>query len=333
MFKVFYSWQSDLPPKTNRSLILKTLQKACDGIKKEGGMAVVDRDTQGLSGSPDISDAIFSKIREADAFVADVSIINIEASDSTGFRPTPNPNVLVELGYALATLGNEAIILVVNKHFGEIVDLPFHMRPLRVLSYKASPEDDLATVKKLEKELEGDFKKAIKGIAEVVRADPVYQIIYPQTLKVAGQAEALLQNLIQATRQHFEPKTITRDELNELCRLVDPNWIAPLIIGGNLVQGYEFANWIGFMCDRRDHSRELISNILVFSRFLKRDHIALLVAIEKCSYFALLEFFRNEQNSTQDLTGLASSIWDYLLATRQLEEYAERVLARRAETL
>lgn len=32
MFKVFYSWQSDLPGKVNRYLVLKALEKACSEI-------------------------------------------------------------------------------------------------------------------------------------------------------------------------------------------------------------------------------------------------------------------------------------------------------------
>lgn len=39
-------------------------------------MAEVDRDTEGIAGSPDIGDAIYSKIDKADIFVADVTIIN-----------------------------------------------------------------------------------------------------------------------------------------------------------------------------------------------------------------------------------------------------------------
>lgn len=331
MFKVFYSWQSDLPSNTNHSFILTALEKACAGLKTEGGIAVeavVDRDTLGLSGAPDISDAILSKIREADAFVADVSLINFSANSEC--RPTPNPNVLVELGYALAQLGNEAIVLVVNTHFGEIENLPFDLRPLRVLKYKANPEADRAIVRK---ELERTFKTAIRVIAGAVRADPVHTIMYPRTLNVAGQAEGMLRDLINSTGKNFEPETITEDELIEVCELIDPNGQAPLIIGGNSAQGWQYANWIVAMYNWRERSRNFTSDILVFSPFLNRKHVALLAAIEQCSYFAQLGQLRGHQISNKDLTWLASSIWSYLLATRRLKEYAMRELARRAEVL
>ena len=94
---VFYSWQSDLPKKTNRNLIEAALKRAIGKIDKDAGIDAsprLDQDTRGLPGSPDITPAIFSKIDSADAFVADLSIIT---ADDNG-RPSPNPNVLIELG-------------------------------------------------------------------------------------------------------------------------------------------------------------------------------------------------------------------------------------------
>ena len=91
---------------------------------------MLDRDTQGVPGSPDIASTIFAKITAADVFVADISIIGASQS-----RPTPNPNVLIELGYALKAMGHERVILVFNKAFGKIEDLPFDLRMRRVLAY------------------------------------------------------------------------------------------------------------------------------------------------------------------------------------------------------
>src|SRR4029453_19191697 len=101
--KVFYSWQSDLPSSTNRNLILKALEDAAERIRKDKSVdvePVIDRDTQGLSGSPDIKKAILDKIDSCDVFVADVSIVTALSAS----RPCPNPNVLFELGYAVKRL-------------------------------------------------------------------------------------------------------------------------------------------------------------------------------------------------------------------------------------
>jgi len=102
---VFYSWQSDVLSKQNRSLIEDALERAVKTIRNDGSLQVeprVDQATQGVPGAPDIASTILSKIAAAGAFVADVTIINPGAK-----RLTPNPNVLVEYGYALHALGQE----------------------------------------------------------------------------------------------------------------------------------------------------------------------------------------------------------------------------------
>src|SRR4030065_207825 len=97
---VFYSWQSDLPNSVNRGFIQDVLENVATKITADNTIdiePVIDRDTKGVAGAPDIASTIFAKISSADVFVADISIINKQ----NGGRQTPNPNVLIELGYAL----------------------------------------------------------------------------------------------------------------------------------------------------------------------------------------------------------------------------------------
>ena len=138
-YTIFYSWQSDLPNSTNRGFIQKALENVATSIRKDGSInvePVVDRDTQGVSGSPDIAATIFEKIEKCQAFVSDVSIINPE----TEARRSPNPNVLIELGYTIRILDWERIIMVMNTAFGKPEDLPFDLLKKRVLTYNM-PED------------------------------------------------------------------------------------------------------------------------------------------------------------------------------------------------
>lgn len=133
-YTVFYSWQSDLENRYNRSFIQDVLDKATKAFSKDENFsldAVVDRDTFGMPGSPSIVESITGKIAKSDIFVCDISIINLS---STG-RPTPNPNVLYELGFASALLGWERIIMIQNTAFGNIEKLPFDLRGRRILQY------------------------------------------------------------------------------------------------------------------------------------------------------------------------------------------------------
>src|SRR6266568_2133424 len=142
---VFYSWQSDLPNATNRNFILQALEDAAKVLRNDGSLQVepvIDRDTAGVPGSPNISETIFGKIDQAKVFVCDISIINqnvrVHIPDA---RLTPNPNVLLELGYALKKLGDKQIILVLNDAYGVPELLPFDLRMRRVTRYHMSKED------------------------------------------------------------------------------------------------------------------------------------------------------------------------------------------------
>lgn len=136
---VFFSWQSDTRAAANRTLIEAALERAVSELRSDATInvqPVVDRDTMAKAGSPDIGATIFEKIEKCGAFVADVSIIN----SGSGERPSPNPNVLIEVGYALKAVGPSRMILVQNLTFGSPEDLPFDLRQKRVLTYESAED-------------------------------------------------------------------------------------------------------------------------------------------------------------------------------------------------
>jgi hypothetical protein len=132
---VFYSWQSWTDAGSNRNFIEDCLERAIKEIRRDDSLRldpVIDRDTQNVPGSADIANTILGKIGEADVFVADVSFVHDPATQ----RRTPNPNVLVELGYALGKLGDGKLICVLNLATGRIEDLPFDIRGRTVVAYE-----------------------------------------------------------------------------------------------------------------------------------------------------------------------------------------------------
>ena len=162
-FTIFNSWQSDLPNATNRGFIGTALANVKDALQRDETVTVepvIDRDTSGVPGSPDIALTIFGKIDGCQLFVGDVSIIN----HGQGGRKTPNPNVLVELGYALKSLGPERVILVMNTAYGGPEDLPFDLKMRRIVSYNM-PQN--ATERSAERKiLEQRLNVAVRAIIE-----------------------------------------------------------------------------------------------------------------------------------------------------------------------
>lgn len=140
--KIFYSWQSDLPKNQNLNFIETSIKDALKKLRQQKPISLdikLDKATRNLAGSPDIAESIFSKIGNSSIFIADISIIN---KDYDGLRKTPNPNVLVELGYAARSLGWEKIICVYNTNFGNYNDLPFDLRNRRILDYTSKNGKD-----------------------------------------------------------------------------------------------------------------------------------------------------------------------------------------------
>ena len=134
--KIFYSWQSDLPNKENRNFIQDCIERV---VKKYKNVIAIDadRDTKNATGAPDITTTIFEKINDSDLFIADITIIN---KSKLGFfqgkyKPTPNPNVLIELGYAACALGWDRIICVYNTDYSKLEALPFDLRQHRITAY------------------------------------------------------------------------------------------------------------------------------------------------------------------------------------------------------
>jgi hypothetical protein len=109
---IFYSWQSDLPNRTNRSFIERALEKAIgtvaetlEVVEAEREELVLDKDTKGILGIPPIADVIFEKISKAAVFVPDLTFVG----KSSNGRLIPNPNVLIEYGWALKVLGHSLL--------------------------------------------------------------------------------------------------------------------------------------------------------------------------------------------------------------------------------
>jgi hypothetical protein len=185
---VFYSWQSDLDPALTRNFIEDALNRAAKRIAADGETTidpVIDRDTSGVGGTPDISETIFRKIDQCDVFVCDISIINqttesprsgingllFEARrrlmQASTLRPVPNPNVLLELGYASARLGWSRIILVQNTAFGSVEQLPFDLRGRRIISYRLSSREARREIRpELRQQIDSTLRQAISSVLE-----------------------------------------------------------------------------------------------------------------------------------------------------------------------
>lgn len=213
---VFWSWQSDLPAETTKDFIKQALIKALKKINAElelesANRIELDHDTKGKAGLVEIAATIFEKIEECEVFVGDVT--PIESLSATSYeKKIPNPNVMIELGYALRELGHQRVITVANLAYGgRPEELPFDLRHRRgAITYDLKNRNDPDFTKKL-KNLAGDLESALKVNLRAPREDKILKNPKPILNLTSKEMPAVI-----SLRQDMEFKNIsTLDEIKQ----------------------------------------------------------------------------------------------------------------------
>lgn len=159
-FTIFYSWQCDSDKKFNRNFIENCLSNAINRINKVIDYTLIlDKNTIGESGPPDIVNVILNKIDMAIGFVADITPIVCLKE-----KYLSNSNVMLELGYALSSLSDERVILICNTSKCRLNDLPFDLGLKRIVSYEYDEESDANKAKNQKEKLENTLYEAIQAI-------------------------------------------------------------------------------------------------------------------------------------------------------------------------
>ena len=195
-FTIFYSWQADLPNSTTRGLIESSIEAAVRSLRNTVSV-YADRDTQGVTGSPDIVQTIFSKIDGCDVFVADVTTVatyhplDKDGNETERLKATPNANVMIELGYATQVVGWDNIICIMNDDYNHDGEIPFDIEHHRLTHFS----------------LIGKEKAEVRKQLRDVIADTVMNVmengkrVQPQFSNISigswnGEARAVSKNLI-----------------------------------------------------------------------------------------------------------------------------------------
>ena len=225
---IFFSWQSQI--EENKEFLLNALHQAKVKVNhKNANLNItVDDATRGESGSPHIAATILKKIIDSDIFVADITPIQ---------KPgLSNPNVCFELGFALAHLGWERVILAYNKNFGSIPhDVPFDFSGNRISQFDTSNQNN--AVQTMTTALNSAIEYIIKTPEKPNRTDSENQKIR----KDSDMIKWLLNYLHLPTVQYFienSPHHFTQDALDVFDAVLSKTNNMLFYIYDNEIQSY-----------------------------------------------------------------------------------------------
>jgi hypothetical protein len=224
---IFFSWQSDTDNRVGRGFVQWALDRAIRAVNADADIdpadreLQADRDTMNVPGMPPLADTIFDKIDRAVAFLSDLTHV---ATRGSGER-SPNPNVLLEHGYALKARGWRSLIAVMNTAMGHPDEhpLPFDLRHYRrpILYHcpaEAGDDERRAARAGLQRALE----EALRGILadEVLRAariPPAPAEPHPHDVALLQRYRAQLpEPLRQFLREHSFGTPYRRNMLDAL---------------------------------------------------------------------------------------------------------------------
>jgi hypothetical protein len=184
----FYAWQSDTSRKFNRDLIDIALKDAAKRITEDPSLAVevqIDSDTQGVPGTPPITETILKKIVDSDLFVPDVTFV---ARTENG-KLVPNPNVMTEFGYALHAKSHSGMMPVMNTAFGSPEDLPFDMGHLRhPIQYRLEATANDTERRGVRDALSREFEEKLRLQIKATQPPPPLPAAFPRAQAKDGPA-------------------------------------------------------------------------------------------------------------------------------------------------
>lgn len=125
-YKAFYSWQSDKKDVSQK--IETALKNKFKEMEKRGIYIELVKATDGISGGRVLEEVILENIKRCDFFIADLTPVARHTNCDGKTKLVPNPNCMLEFGYALRHFHPECVIAYMQlEDYDNHHELPFDL--------------------------------------------------------------------------------------------------------------------------------------------------------------------------------------------------------------
>ena len=146
----------------------------------------------------------------------------------------------------------------------------------------------------------------------------IYSYISSKINSIVLDSKDLAQSMSIESDVKMEGTYPTEEELNSICKVINPHSKAPLII--NRVSNY--ANWIQYLNYYKERSNKTTQKIYLKMHFLDSDLVNLLAKIEDCTYFESIGLMiKIMPIGNIDLLAFAPELMKYFDLIKDLEKY------------
>lgn len=188
-YKVFFAFQMDIDDKFGKGFIQSAIEITIQKFKKDGIELILDYGFKNVPGTTVLIDEMLKKSKESDMVLVDLTFTSsknrfvgkkisffkkeMHISDKVADKKSPNPNVLLETGYAWAQKGHYRTLVVMNEAFGLPSELPVDLEGFRWGITYCLNEKNNSDRKEIREQLAIDFYKAFE---DAIKSEMSYQI-------------------------------------------------------------------------------------------------------------------------------------------------------------
>jgi hypothetical protein len=161
------------------------------------------------------------------------------------------------------------------------------------------------------------FYLIVIHLKELNDQETILPYVDAHTMRIVSECEQQISDIAKLSGVPLQLESLTVQSLTAALTAIAPYSAAPLVLGavGN------HANWFQYFDFHKQRTKESISKVLAQLIYLNAKHVSLLVAIDDCAHFSIVQHFLFHKIGNPDLSSFASTFHEYCQHSLMLKKY------------